>query len=192
MRLDRKKFFDGIRQGPFSNKLTKSQVDGVNILLDEAERRELEDPRWLADILGQIKWETAHTMQPIRESGSLTYLKSKRYYPWFGRGFIQLTWRDNYAAFQKEVLSLFDLDILANPDAALDPQVAAYIAFEGMIEGRFAKDRRDGKPAKLAKYFNDTTTDWLNARRIVNGMDRAAEIAAIAKQFYSDILAAKE
>lgn len=182
MAIDRKKFFDGIRQQPFPGKLNAGQVSGTSAILDEWERRNLTDLRWLAYMLGTVKWETDNTMQPIIEGGGIKYLKSKKYYPWYGRGYIQLTWLRNYQAFQPAVLKLFGLDIVADPDNALDPKAAAYIMFEGMLNGTFT-----GK--KLADYFNAKTTDWLNARRIINGTDRAADIAAISKLFYSDLVA---
>lgn len=179
--IDRKKFFDGVRRQPFSGKLTKGQVNGMSAILDEWERRKLTDVRHLAYMLGTVKWETDHTMQPIIEGGSQAYLRAKKYWPWIGRGFVQLTWKRNYVAFRDEVLKLFGVDIVANPDAAMQLGPAAYIMFEGMAKGTFT-----GK--KLSDYFNASKTDWLNARRIINGTDRAAEIAGIAKQFYADLV----
>lgn len=181
--INRKIFFAGVRQGPFPGKLAAGQVGGINIILDEWERRSLTDLRWLADMLGTVKWETDHTMQPIAEAGSQKYLRAKKYWPWIGRGFVQLTWEKNYRKFRDRVLKLFGVDLMANPDAAMRPDVAAFIMFEGMINGEFT-----GK--KLADYFNAAKTDWIGARRIINGTDRAAEIASISKQFYADLTAA--
>lgn len=180
MAINRAKFFDGIRQQPFSGKLNKGQVAGIEAILDEWERRKLTDLRHLAYMLATTKWETAHTMQPIIEGGGERYLKSKKYYPWVGRGFVQLTWERNYKAFRAEVLKLFDVDIIANPEGALQLGPASYIMFEGMAKGTFT-----GK--KLSDYFNKDKTDWINARRIINGTDKAAEIADIAKSFYADL-----
>lgn len=180
MTIDRKVFFSGIRQQPFAGKLTTGQVNGTGAILDEWERRKLTDLRWLAYMLGTTKWETDHTMQPIKEGGSAAYLKSKKYYPWYGRGFVQLTWKRNYDAFRAPVLKLFAVDIVDNADNALLLGPASFVMFEGMLNGTFT-----GK--KLADYFNDSKTDWLNARRIINGTDKAAEIAAIAKAFFTDL-----
>lgn len=178
--MDRKKFFDGVRNQPFNGKLTKGQVSGMSAILDEWDRRKMTDLRHLAYMLATTKWETDHTMQPIIEGGGPNYLRSKKYFPWYGRGYVQLTWKRNYEAFRPAVLKLFGLDIVENADNALDPKVAAYIMFEGMTKGTFT-----GK--KLSDYFNKTTTDWRNARRIINGTDRMDEIATIAKQFYTDL-----
>lgn len=178
--IDRARFFAGIRQGPFPGKMTADQVAGCEHILDEWERRGLTDLRSLAYMLATVKWETDHTMQPIREGGGLKYLKSKRYYPAYGRGFVQLTWDANY----KKMAKLIGVPELAtNYDLALKPEIATAILFEGMIRGTFT-----GK--KLADYFSVAKTDWINARRIINGTDRASEIAGIAKQFYADLLAA--
>lgn len=184
MRIDRKAFFAGVRQQPFNGKLSQDQANGLSALLDEWERRDGSDLRWLAYELATAKWETAHTMQPIREIGrgkgraygNADPITGKVYY---GRGYVQLTWKSNYAAMSKIV----GLDLVSNPDLALEPDVAAQIMFEGMERGTFT-----GK--KLSHYFNASACDWINARRIINGMDRAVEIAGIAKQFYADLVSA--
>lgn len=182
--MDREKFFDGIKHQPFPGRLTQGQVNGTNYILDEWERRKLTDERHLAYILATTKWETSHTMQPIKEMGSQAYLRGKRYWPWIGRGYVQLTWKRNYEVFREEVKRLFGKDIIERPDDAMFPSAAAYIMFEGMYKGTFTTK-------KLSNYFNSQKTDWINARRIINGTDKAAAIAAIAKQFHSDIVAAR-
>lgn len=179
--IDRKKFFALARSAPFGRPLTQGQVDGISKILDEWERRALTDLRFLAYMLATVFWECDRTMQPIKEGGSLAYLKSKKYYPWYGRGLIQLTWKYNYVRFRDRVLALLGLDIVAKPDNALDPKVAVFIMFEGMLNGEFTGKR-------LSQYFNSKITDWVNARRIINGTDRAALIAGFAKQFHSDLV----
>ncbi len=180
--LDRKKFFDGIRHGPFDGKLTAKQVKNIDAILNEWERRKLTDLRELAYMLATVKWETAHTMEPNVEGGSEAYLRSKRYYPWIGRGYVQLTWKRNYVKFRARVLKKFKVDIVENPNNALLQPVAAYIMFEGMYGGAFTGKR-------LWDYFNPNVTDWVGARKIINGTDKAREIAAIAKLFYADLVA---
>ncbi len=198
--MDRKKFFTGIRSGPFPGKLTASQVAGVDAILNAWEASGLSDLRWLAYMLGTTKWETDHTMQPIVEKGPRSYFN--KYEPgtkigrnlgntqagdgfrFRGRGYVQLTGRTNYTKMGK----LLGTDLVGNPDLALDPKVAAQIMFEGMTTGKSFHGDFTGK--SLENYFNSKTTDWVNARRIINGTDRAQEIAAIAKQFYADIVAA--
>jgi hypothetical protein len=189
--IDRKKFFDGIRQGPFPGKLRQGQVDGCTIILDEWERRALTDLRWLAYMLATVYWETDFTMQPIKESGGLKYLKSKKYYPYYGRGYVQLTWQANY----KRMWDLYvehsghtarRWDVF--PDDVMIPMNAIWILFEGMLRAESFRGDFTGK--SLEDYFNDDTCDWIGARRIINGTDRAREIAGFAKQFYGDLVAA--
>jgi hypothetical protein len=64
-----------------------------------------------------------------------------------------------------------------NPELALEPAYAVSILFDGMISGLYTG-------VGLAKYFNQIT-DWVNARRIVNGEDKKHEIAEYAQSFYA-------
>ena len=178
--INREKFFAGIRK-LFKGKLDKEQVAGITIILDEWDRRGLKDARHLGYMLATAKWETAHTMRPVREMGGPRYLRSKRYWPWIGRGLVQLTWKYNYEKASQKV----GVDLIADPDAALEPVVATRIMFDGMAEGWFT-----GK--KLSDYLNSQKTDFINARRIINGTDKAREIAAIAQAFTVALIEAKE
>lgn len=179
--IDRSKFFDGIRNGPFPGALTTSQVSGTSSILDEWEHRALTNVQWLAYMLATAYHETAHTMQPIAEYGrghGHKYgvpINGKIYY---GRGYVQLTWDYNY----KTMGDLLGVDLLGNPELALTASVASGVMFEGMIRGLFT-----GK--KISDYFNGHV-DWVGARRIINGNDRAALIAGYAQQFFSDLKAA--
>lgn len=152
--------------------MTSDQVEGCERILD------YRDNTWggmpdneLAYVLATVKWETAHTMQPVKEYGSENYLKSKKYYPYYGRGLVQITWKDNYAKF----------GVADRPDDALKWPAALDILFRGMIFGMFT-----GK--KLADYITDNTHDYINARRIINGTDKAKDIANIAEKFRTALL----
>lgn len=171
--MNRAIFYDAIRAKPFGGSLSSSQVDGIEHVLDEWERRRLTDLRWLAYMLAIDYHETAHTMQPIREKGGEAYLRSKPYYPWVGEGLVQVTWETNARKFGA-----------TKPGDLLSWPVALRALFDGMIDGMFT-----GK--KLADYFTASKTDWTNARRIVNGTDRAALIAGYAKAFYAALQAAQ-
>lgn len=172
--IDRRLFFNSVRGSLFGGSLKQSQVDGMNYLLDvfEAGYKWL-DRRWLAYAFATTYHETAFTMQPIPESGGQSYLQSKPYYPYYGRGFVQLTWEENY----RKMGSKIGFDLLGgNKERALEPAIAAEILYTGMRDGDFT-----GK--KLSMYFNENTDDPVNARRIINGTDDATEIAGHHAKF---------
>lgn len=180
--IDRAKLFDGIRHGPFPGKLEEDQVRGMNALLDAIEGERITDNRWTAYMQATAYHETAHTMLPIAEYGhgrGHPYGQSKHGHVYYGRGYVQLTWDYNYEKMGK----ILGVDLLNKPDLAMEPDIAAKVMLEGMIRGVFT-----GKA--LHDYFNDQHTDWINARRIINGTDRAKLIAGYAEQFYEDLNAA--
>jgi hypothetical protein len=125
-----------------------------------------------AYVLATAFWETARTVKPVREYGGEKYLKSKRYYPYVGMGYVQLTWKKNYERASKA----FGVDFVAKPRLLLDPKYATPILVTGMREGWFT-----GK--KLSDYITLKVSDFKAARRIVNGVDKAAEIAALAVEY---------
>lgn len=122
--------------------------------------------------------ETGYTMEPVREAywvknAEAWRKKHLRYYPHYGRGFVQLTWDYNYERAAKE---LNIPELCTNLDLALDPEIAAKIAVLGMQEGWFT-----GK--KLSDYMTLKTSRFYDARRIINGLDQASKIADFAKQY---------
>lgn len=164
--LDKKTFFDRVRRAPFGGRLTRPQVEGMARILD------YRDTHWpamideeLAYVLATVYHETAHTMQPVTERGGAAYLRSKAYYPWHGRGLVQITWKRNYAKWG-----------ITNPEDALQWPVSLHILFEGMVKGMFT-----GR--KLAHYIDAERQDFAGARRIINGTDRAAMVAGYAEAF---------
>ena len=165
------KFYSLIRQSLFGGKLSQSQVNGIKEILKACTRHGVSNRKQRAYILATAKWETAHTMKPIREYGGST----KSYAPFFGRGFVQLTHKFNY----RRMGNLLGYDLVKTPDLALRTSLAADILVIGMRDGLF--DRKNGRP--LSYYLNSQLTDWLNARRTVNIMDKAHTIAAIARKF---------
>lgn len=86
-----------------------------------------------------------------------------------GRGFVQLTGRANYTAWSNRL----NLDLIAHPEQAAQPDIAAKILVQGMRDGSFTG-------VSLTDYLGD---DFYNARRIINGTDRAQRIAAIAQEY---------
>lgn len=172
--INRDFFLDQIRLHLFGGSLKAKQVKGLTGMLDYWEaNNSKKDDRWLAYAFGTAHHETDRTFGPIREYG---LGKGKPYFPYYGRGLVQLTWDYNYKAMGKKL----GLNLLQNLDLALDLDNAIPIIFLGMEAGTFT-----GK--KFADYFNKTTEDWVNARRIINGKDKANLIAGYAKQYYAAI-----
>ena len=117
------------------------------------------------------------------EYGSQDYLEGKKYWPYIGRGFVQLTWDYNYEKASQE-LGLIDKRYLIDfPDMALDSLIATRILFKGMAQGWFT-----GK--QLDEYFNDDRDDPVNARQIINGNDCDDQIAAYHDKFLAALQAA--
>jgi len=185
MGIHRKYFFDNIRFYLFKS-FTQAQVDGLNVFLDwyDAENPPLParyhvDDRMVAYILATTYHETAATMQPIAEYGKG---KGKKYgvpdpvtgQTYYGRGYVQLTWKDNYSR-QDTKLQLHGT-LVTNADRALEPQIALDVIVGGMIDGDFT-----GR--KLSQFFTAELTNWYDARTIVNGYDQASLIAGYAEKF---------
>lgn len=180
--IDRGTFFARIRGGLFSGSLSQSQVDGMNYMLDVFERDyNWPDLRWIAYAFATAYHETAYTMLPIKEYGGQSYLQGKPYYPYYGRGYVQLTWEANY----RKMGDKLGVNMLGeNMDKALQPAIAAAVMYVGMRDGDFT-----GK--KLSTYFSSTADDPVNARRIINGTDKASTIAGYHAKFLEAFKAAQ-
>lgn len=186
--INKKYFFDSIRP-IFGGKLDHDQVDGINAILEYWENNLDDRPiQWLAYALATVYHECARKMFPITEYGKATYFNKYSYntvigkrlgntqsgdgYKYRGRGFVQLTGRDNYDKASKKL----GIDFINNPELVLDLNNSTKILFLGMTEGWFT-----GK--KLSDYIGYIEADYFNARRIINGIDQAKLIASYAKKF---------
>jgi hypothetical protein len=141
----------------------------------ECERQGIGLPTQVAYVWATVEWETGGAFKPVKEAPRASEewrSQHLRYYPYYGRGFVQITWEANYAHYGKKL----NLDLVGAPDLALDPEIAVFILVDGFKTGAFT-----GK--KIADYINEDKTDFYNARRCINGIDRAGEIAEIAKQY---------
>jgi putative chitinase len=170
-------FFASIREKPFGGHMTEEQVAGVNAVIDACDKfpKIVKDRRWKAYMLATAKWETAQTMTPIREYGEG---HGKAYgTTYYGRGYVQLTWEANYAKAETELRKIgVDVNLVQQPDLALEPAIAAPIMILGMVQGWFTGKR-------LSDYFGAFIDDWTGARRIINGQDRAKTIASYGLAF---------
>lgn len=141
-----------------------------------------------AYLLATAKHETAHTFRPVIERGIRKYFDKYEPgtalgqrlgntepgdgYRYRGRGYVQITGRENYARLGR----VLGVDLIADPERALEPALAYPIMSLGMMRGLFTGRR-------LGAFLNDKKTDYVNARRTVNGLDRAELIAGYAKEF---------
>src|SRR5262245_56302737 len=137
MSFNSKAFFDAVRNDPFSGSLSQSQVDGMNAILAAwQDNPRSDDLRWLAYCLATTFHETSQEMQPIEEYGKGAGMSYGVPDPdtgqtYYGRGYVQLTWRDNYARADHELDYSGDDSCEWHASNALDPTAAAEIMFQG-------------------------------------------------------------
>lgn len=186
-------FFAHVRAGRLLGPvLTTPEVQGTTALLTAFEKADW-PKAYGAYGLATAYHETGHTMQPIHEKGSRAYLDKYDTgklaaalgntpeddddgIKYAGRGYVQLTGARNYALACRKL----GVDFLGNPDLAMNPAHAANIMVYGMRDGWFT-----GKSlaTTIANPDHGTHNDFLRARRIINGTDRAELIAGYAIEF---------
>jgi hypothetical protein len=196
----RKTFFDAVRVSLFDGILKKRQVAGLRAILDRGESCGGLDDRWLAYMLATAHHETGRTMQPVRETFATSDARaialldsafdngrlpsvSTPYWrrdadgkSWLGRGLVQLTHRANYEKMARAT----GIDLIAQPERAMEMSVAIDILFIGMQAGAFTGKR-------LGQYFSEGMEDWTGARRIINGRDRAERVAGHGRRYLAAI-----
>ncbi|EKC5520929.1 peptidoglycan-binding protein [Vibrio parahaemolyticus] len=137
---------------------------------------------YLAYTLATVYHETAFQMQPVEEYGKGAGYEygipdtetGKTYY---GRGDVQVTWKYNYERLSEILFNIDTLeqgvDLVNSPDLLLTPIYSAQATIIGMATGLFT-----GK--KYSDYLDQESPDYVSARRIINGTDRAETIAGYA------------
>lgn len=201
-------FYSCLRESDlvFGERLTPGQFAGIEADLAMGAGRL--PTSWMAYALATDYHETGHSMQPRRERGAGDgpdadpwddYLEQYDVgrkaaalgntpeadgdgVLWMGRGKAQITGARNYRFANKRLHELGFLtpaeDLTRKPDLALRLEVATAILIFGALEGWFT-----------TKTFNHylsnpaTLQQFTNARRIINGVDRAALIAGYAMVF---------
>ncbi|CAB4120774.1 hypothetical protein UFOVP5_11 [uncultured Caudovirales phage] len=186
--MDKSAFYASVRAGILGPTLEPGEFTGCEAILTAMAGLPVAH---CAYALATAYHETARTMQPVREAYWLSEAWRKanlRYWPWYGRGYVQLTWEVNYQRADDEAAAagLIDKgDLMADPDLAMRLNLAAFIMRRGMTEGWFT-----GRT--LAKCLPDrlgTVAQFTAARRIINGTDKASSIAAYAEQFQNALIA---
>lgn len=188
-----KAFFEHCRRTVMGPRLTQMEVMGAETLLDALQGLPV---AYVAYALATAWHETAHTLKPIKEYGGKAYFTrlydvtgnrpkmaraNGNLYPgdgprFAGRGYVQLTWRDNY----RRAGQMLGVPLVDKPELAMDPEIAGKIFRHGMLEGWFT-----GKC--FADYLPSdgpgTREQFRKARRIINGIDKARLIAGYALDF---------
>ncbi len=173
-------FFDAVRESPFNGALTQSAVDGLNAIAAAWKLYGDGDKRKLAYILATAfhecdrfrtmeEYASGAAYEDRKDLGNTARGDGVRFK---GRGFVQLTGRANY---QKWAARLGE-NLIQRPELVCDRNIAARILVEGMLIGSFT-----GR--YLRQFVNDQTCDFVEARRVVNGIDRAVMIAGYARPF---------
>jgi hypothetical protein len=170
--FDRKIYFDSIRESLFGS-MDQRQVDGQEFILTAWETYVPDDDiRFLANFLAQTYHETGAALWPIEEYGKGAGHDYGEPDPetgeaYYGRGFIQCTWKSNYERADNELGLTGDDSCVWHADKQLDPSISARTGYAGMKQGWFRSDSNG--PHNLPRYFNDTVDDPYNARNIING-----------------------
>lgn len=186
-------FFGVVRSTVFAPSMCQSEVDGCNAILAAMAGAPISHAAYA---LATAFHETAHSMQPIVECGGPIYFT--RMYDirgarpavaqrlgntepgdgarYFGRGYVQLTGRGIY----RKVGSDLGLPLEQHPELALRPDVAANVMRRGMDEGLFTGRSFD---TFLPPSGPASQSEFIEARRIINGSDRALLVAGYAVDF---------
>jgi putative chitinase len=203
------KFYDFLRgNGMLGPTISKDEFTGCDNIIRAC--AEASWPvSWVAYALGTAYHETAHTMMPVKERGGTAYYT--RMYditgsrPWkakelgnltpgdgakyCGMGYPQTTGKANYVKATEKLRALgIDVDLVANPEDMMRPDVAAATMVSGMEEGWFT-----GR--KLSDDLPRTNTAagaqaFILSRDIINGHDDEKLIAGYAVDFQTGLLAA--
>lgn len=187
-------------------KITDSQENSITNVLKGVEKyysteNKKIDKFHLAYMLATIKHETGSTFNPVEEANWLKWKSRKSYFEkmydpilgnpekrkkmaiengntkkgdgvkYYGRGYVQITWKNNYKKMQDK----FGVDLVNYPSLALENELAMNILIYGSETGFFTGN-------KLDKYINSKKKDYYNARKVINGLDKAKTIEEYANK----------
>jgi len=159
--------------------LDTTQVTGLNYLLANFEQdREAAFNNlsvWtqqIAYLLATTKHEVANTYTPITEYGNTYCANYDGGCTYKGRGYVQLTHKYNYSAMS----GVTNVDLVTYPTRALEPDIAYTVMSYGSFHGIFTS-------RKLGDYIKVGLRDYYNARRVINGTDKASLIEGYAQKF---------
>lgn len=164
-------------KGPVSFRDYTTVEGRIDAILDECRRQGLVMLAQEAYVLATAEHETNGTFLPVEEGYYLknpkAFQRKLRYFPYYGRGLVQLTWKFNYERYAR----LLGIDLVGQPELALRPEVSTFILVHGCLNGVFT-----GKA--VPDYINTRKIDFVGARRVINGSDRARHIAGLADRWF--------
>lgn len=175
--INKELFFKGYKANlDKDKKLTQKEVDSLNWFIDRvnSDYSRFTHKQW-AYIFATVFHETNGRFDPVIEAYWLSENWRKnnlRYYPFYGRGFVQITWEELYIKFGK----ILGVDLKNNPQLACDKEIAFKIMTIGMQNGLFTGRR-------LANYISGSMVNYKGARSIINGNDKSDLIENYAKYF---------
>ena len=181
MTLNKPEFYATVRKK--LGVLNAEQVAGFETILAAIGGTPLS---WAAFKLATTWHETNKKMQPVVEAYWLSEAWRKanlRYYPWHGRGYVQLTWQDNYRKADAKCAAKGLTkagDILANPELVMRPGISAFILHVGCDEGWFTGVKCS---TVLPSTGTATRAQYMDSRTIINGRDKADLIEDYCQYF---------
>lgn len=172
-------------------------------IYDKAVQYWITDKRQVAYVLSTVSWEC--WFKNIKEIGweNRDYGKvdTETWKAYYGRWFLQLTHKDNYAKYTEIIRSSWldfkdndwvtiqwsTIDLVKNPDVILSSNdLAVFVLVDRMKN--WGPSRQENK--KLDYYFNDNKSDYYGARAIINGMSSSPEkYASTARNYYEKLSA---
>lgn len=209
--MNKTRFYSEIRP-MFGKALTDSHVQNISGILEAFEEVGDADLDTLAYCLATVYHETGKTMRPVREGFAKTdagarravanlaakrgpnsapsrYGKSAGPYghAYYGRGYPQLTWLDNY----KKASADAGVDLVRDPDAMLIPRISARVLIRGIMKGSWNGSGHGLDYYEGSDEFLDDK-EAAEARRTVNVQDKALTIARYHRQFYNALVSASK
>jgi len=155
-----------------NEKTTKEEF--IRTLLVACKKYGVTDKNQINYIIATVGWETNHTFKPVNEAYWLSEdwrKKHLKYYPYEGKGYVQITWKANYKKFGK----LLGVNLVSEPDLALKPSVAMDILVLGFRDGLFTGH-------KISDFIGGGKADYVGARKCINGHDKDVIIASMARK----------
>lgn len=201
------KFYDWLRgNSMLGPQISKEEFEGCDVIVRACGDAQF-PIAYTAYTLATAYHETAHSMQPVMEIGGKAYytrmydIKGSRPAKarelgnltpgdgakFAGRGYPQLTGKTNYETATTKLREMgYDVDLVADPDALLRPEIAAPVMVYGMRDGWFTgrKLSNDLPRAGIA-----TLDQFIASRDIINGTDKAALIGGYAIHWQSALVA---